>query len=50
MVSAVKPGLAKIIENVRISRYSQNSEIDHHTAVNARCVGYVDSWLSKRGY
>jgi len=47
-VSAMKPGLAKTIEKVRISRYFENSETDHHIAANASCVDYVDSGLSKR--
>jgi len=49
-VSAMKPGLAKIIEKVRISRYSENSETDHHMAANASCVDYVDTWSSKLVY
>jgi len=50
MVSAMKPGLAKIIVKVRISKYSENSETDHHIAANASCVDYVDTWSSKRVY
>jgi len=53
-MSAMKTGLAKIIEKVHISRYCENSETDHHMAVNASCVDYVDTgllkgvlWLSK---
>jgi len=38
MVSAMKPGLAKIFEKVRISRYSENSETNHHIAATASCV------------
>jgi len=34
-VSAMKPGLAMIIEKVHISRYSEYSETDHHLAANA---------------
>jgi len=49
-VSAMKPGLAKIIEKVRISRYLKNSETDHHIAANVSCVDYVDTGLSKRVY
>jgi len=49
-VSSMKPGLAKIIVKVRISRYSENSETDHHIAANASCVDYVDTWSSKRVY
>jgi len=54
MVSAMKPGLAKIIEKVHSSRYIENSETDHHIGANAACVNYVDTgslewvhWLSK---
>ena len=47
-VSAMKPGLAKIIVKVRISRYSENSETDHHIAANATCVDYIDIRSSKR--
>jgi len=49
-VSAMEPGLAKIIEKVRISRYSENSETDHHMAANASFVDYVDTWSSKLVY
>jgi len=49
-VSAMKPGLAKIIEKVRISRYSENSETNYHIAANASCVDYIDTWSSKRVY
>jgi len=47
-VSAMKPGLAKIFEKVRISRYFDNNETDHHIAANARCVDDVDTGSSKR--
>ena len=47
-VSAMKPGLAQIIEKVRISRYFENSKTDHHMAANAGCVDYVDTRLLKR--
>ena len=46
-VSAMKPGLAKIIEKVCISRYSEDSETDHHIAANASCVYSVDTCSSK---
>jgi len=49
-VSAMKPGLAKIIEKVCISRYSENSETNYHIAANASCVDCVDTWSSKRVY
>jgi len=37
-VSATNPGLAKIIEKVRISRYFQSAETDLHIAENACCT------------
>jgi len=46
-VSAIKPGLTKIIEKVSISREFENCETNHHIAPNARCVDYVDTGLSK---
>jgi len=49
-VSAMKPGLAKLIVKVRISRYSENSETGHHVAANDSCVDYIDTWSSKRVY
>ena len=49
-LSAMKPGLAKRINTVRISRYVENTETDHHIAANASCVDYVDTGLSKRVY
>jgi len=49
-VSAMKPGLPKIIEKVRISRYSENSKTDHRIAANASCVDYIDTWSSKWVY
>jgi len=49
-VSIMKSGLAKIIEKVRISRYSEYSETNYHIAANDCCVEYVDTWLSKRLY
>jgi len=53
-VSAMRPGLAKIIEKVRHSWYFESSETDRHIAENACCIEYADSgspkwvqWLSK---
>jgi len=37
-VSAMRPGLAKIIEKVRISTYFESPEIDLHIAENASCI------------
>jgi len=47
-VSAMKPGLAKIIEKVRISWYLASPEIDLHIAENACGIDYADTWSSKR--
>jgi len=47
-VSAIKPGLAKIIEKVCISWYFGSPEIDLHIAENACCIDYADSWSLKR--
>ena len=47
-VSAMKPGLAKIIEKVRISRYFASSETHHHMVENACSIDYADTWSSKR--
>jgi len=42
-VSAIKPGLAKIIQKVRISWYFESPEIDLHCADNACGIDYADS-------
>jgi len=47
-VSAMRPGLAKTIEKVRISTYFESAETDLHIAENACCIDYADTWLSKR--
>jgi len=47
MVSAIRPGLANIIEKVRISRHFESSETDLHIAENACCIDYADTWLPK---
>jgi len=49
-VSALEPGLAKIIETVCISRYFENFETDHHMAVISSCVDYIDTGLSRGVY
>jgi len=43
-VSAMRPGLGKIIEKVPISRYFQSPETDLHIAENACCIDYADTW------
>jgi len=47
-VSAMKPGLAKMIEKVHISWYFESPEADLHIAENACCINYVDTWSPKR--
>ena len=47
-VLAMRPGLAKIIEKVRISTYYESAETDLHIAENACCIDYADTWTSKR--
>jgi len=47
-VSAMRPGLAKIIEKVRISTYFESAETDLHIPENACSIDYADAWLSKR--
>jgi len=44
----MRPGLAKIIEKVRISWYFESPETDLHIADNACCIDYADTWSSKR--
>jgi len=47
-VSAMEPGLGKIIEKVRISWYFESPEIDHHIVENTCCINYADTRSSKR--
>jgi len=49
-VSGMRPGLAKIIEKVRISWYFESPEADHHKGENACCINYANTWLPKRVY
>jgi len=44
----MRPGFAKIIEKVLISRYFESAETDLHIAENACCIDYTDTWFSKR--
>jgi len=46
-VSAMQPGLSKIMEIVRISRYFECAETDLHVAENACCIDYANTWSSK---
>jgi len=47
-VLAMRPGLAKIIEKVRISTYFESPETDLHIAENACWIDYADTGSSKR--
>jgi hypothetical protein len=47
-MSAMRPGLTKIIEKVHISTYFESLETDLHIAENVCCIDYADSWSSKR--
>jgi len=49
-VSAMKPGLANMIEKVHISRYFESAEIDLHIAQNSCCIDYANTWSSKQVY
>jgi len=47
-VSAMRPGLAKIIEKVRIWRYFESPESKLHISENACCIDYADTLSSKQ--
>jgi len=47
-MSAMRPGLPKIIEKVPISGYCETAETYFHIAENACGIDNVDSWSSKR--
>jgi len=44
----MRPGLAKIIEKVRISTYFESAETDLHIAEIACGIDYADAWSSKQ--
>ena len=46
-VLAMRPGLAKIIDKVCISRYFKHPETDCHIAANDCSIYYTDTWLLK---
>jgi len=46
-MSAMKPGLANIIEEVLISRYFECAETDLSIPENACCIDYANTWSSK---
>jgi len=46
-VSAMRPGLAKIIEKVCISRYFESPETFSHIAASACRIDCMDTWSSK---
>ena len=47
-VSVMRPGLVKIIENLRISTHCEWPETDIHIAENACGIDYADTWLTKQ--
>jgi len=47
-VSAMRPGLPKIFEKVRISWDFESPETDLHIAENACCINYADTWSPKQ--
>jgi hypothetical protein len=49
-VSAMGPGLAQIIEKVRISWYFESPETDLHVVENACCINYAYTRSPKRVY
>jgi len=49
-VSAMRPGLAKIIEKVHISWHFESPEADHHKVEDACCINYANTWSPKRVY
>jgi len=46
-VSAMKSGLAEIIQTLCIIRYFECPETDLHIAENACCIDYAETWLSE---
>jgi len=47
-VLAMRPGLAKIIQKVCVSKYFDSTETDLRIAENACDIDYADPWSSKR--
>jgi len=47
MVSAMRPGLVKIIQKVCISRYFESPQTDLHVAENTCGIDYANSWSSQ---
>jgi len=48
MVLAMRPGVAKIFEKVRILSYFESPETDLHIAENACYIDYPGTWTSKQ--
>jgi hypothetical protein len=48
MVLPIRPGLAKIIEKLRISIYFEFAETTLQLAENPRCIDYADTWSPNR--
>jgi len=49
-VSAMEPGVGKIIEKVRISWYFESAETDLHIAENACWIDYANTWSLKQDH
>jgi len=47
-MSAMKRGVEKIMEKVRIGRYFESAETDLDKAENACCIDYANTWSLKR--
>jgi len=47
-MSALRPGIAKIIEKILASKNFEYHETDHHIAVNASCIVYTDTGSLKQ--
>ena len=46
-MSAMRPGLARIIEKVRISTYFESPDSDFHVGENGCSIDYADTWASE---
>jgi len=46
--SAMRPGLAKIVQKVHFSWYFETPEADYCVAENAWCINYADTWSPKQ--
>jgi len=46
-MTAMRPGLAKILKKTGILINFESLETNHHIVVNAWCIDYTNTWLSK---